>query len=437
MGSYGARENREIKKGGKREVKKGLFPLTIVLLLVTLALTVQAQEATEEERLFAYCDRLYQLDEAKIYSLTQEEFQKFLDRYPDSSAAPEAQYKIGNLYTKRGEKLLAVVSHIKSLYLYPGDSWAEKSRQEMLSLVPEKGKDRELRAKIATDVILKTEPASSRHFRYIEHLYRFEEPKLYQFTYDQFQEFLKRYPDCEEADLAQLNLAHIVNRQKLFQQAIAQYLKVVYLYPMSPLLADARYKVGDIYYLELKDYKHAVEAYEKVVSGHPESEWAENSLWNTAEIYAKELKEYGQAIRNYELFARRYPETKRAQDSLYNAALLYRDETGDYAKAIQTFSRLAEKYPASRYADYALVGVAKIYEEKLKDFQKAIEAYQVVPEKYPESKYADGCLYQIGTIYEEELKSNAQAIEAYENLIKKYPESRYAKSAARKLKKLK
>lgn len=414
-----------------------LASLILVVLMLSVVFLVQAQEATEEERFFAYCDRLYQLDDAKIYSLAQEEFQKFLDRYPDSSAAPEAQYKIGNLYTKRGEKLLAVASHIKSLYLYPGDTWAEKSRQEMLSIVPEKGKDRELRAKMATDVILKTEPASSRHFRYIEHLYRFEESKLYQFTYDQFQEFLRRYPDYEEADLAQLKLAHLVNRQKLFHQAIAQYFKVVYLYPTSPLLADARYKVGCIYHLELKDYKHAVEAYQKVVSEHPESEWAENSLWNAAEIYAKELKEYGQAIRNYELFTRRYPETKRAQDSLYYAAKLYRDETGDYAKAIQTFSRLAEKYPASRYADYALVGVAKIYEEELKDFQKAIEAYSEVPEKYPESKYADSCLYQIGRIYEKELKSNAQAIEAYEKLIKKYPESRYSKKAQRKLKKLK
>lgn len=414
-----------------------LTGLILVALMLSVVSSVQAQEATEEERLFAYCDRLYQLDDAKIYPLAQEEFQKFLDRYPDSSAAPEAQYKIGNLYTKRKENLLAVASHIKSLYLYPGDTWAEKSRQEMLSLVPEKGKDRELRAKIATDVILKTRPVSSRHFRYLEHLYRFEEPKFHQFTYDQFQEFLKKYPDCEEADLAQLNLAHLVNRQKLFHQAIAQYLKVVYLYPTSPLLADARYKVGYIYHQELKDYKHAVEAYQKVVSDHPESEWAENSLWYTAEIYTKEIKEYGQAIRNYELFAQRYPETKRAQDSLYYAAKIYRDETGDYAQAIQTFSHLAEEYPASRYADYALVGVAKIYEEKLKDFQKAIEAYQVVPEKYPESGYADDCLYQMGAIYEKELKSNAQAIEAYEKLIKKYPESRYAKSAARKLKKLK
>lgn len=411
-----------------------LIGLILATLMLPCVFLVQAQE---EERLFAYCDQLYRLDEAKIYPLAQEEFQKFLDRYPDSSAAPEAQYKIGNLYTKRGEKLLACASHMKSLYLYPGDPWAERSRQEMLSIVPERGEDRELRAKMATDVILKTEPVSARHFRYLEHLYRFIEPKLYQFTYDQFQEFLKRYPDCEEADLAQLKLAHLVNRQKLFHQAIAQYLKVVYLYPTSPLLADARYQVGTIYYQELKDYKHAVEAYEKVVSDHPESEWAEKSLWNTAEIYARELKEYGQAIRNYELFALRYPKTKRAQDSLYNAALLYRDETGDYARAIQTFSRLAEKYPASRYADCALVGIAKIYEEKLKDFQKAIEAYQVVPEKYPESRYADGCLYQIGVIYEEKLKSNAQAIEAYEELIKEYPDSRYSRKAQGRLKKLK
>ena len=414
-----------------------LASLILVALMLSVVSSVQAQEATEEERLFAYCDRLYQMDDSKIYLLVQDEFQKFLDRYPDGSAASEAQYKIGNLYTKRKEKLFAVASHMKNLYLYPEDHWAEKSRQEMLSIVPEKGKDRELRAKMATDVILKTEPSSARHFRYLEHLYRFEEPKLYQFTYDQFQKFLKRYPGSEEADLAQLKLAHLVNRQKLFHQAIAQYLKVVYLYPTSSLLADARYKVGYIYHQELKDYQHAVEAYEKVVSNHPESEWAENSLWYTAEIYTKELKEYGQAIRNYELFAQRYPETKRAQDSLYYAARLYRDKTGDYAKAIQTFSHLVEEYPASRYADYALVGVAKIYEEKLKDFQKAIEAYQIVSERYPESSYADDCLYQIGVIYEKELKSNAQAIEAYEKLIKKYSESHYSKRAQRKLKKLK
>lgn len=414
-----------------------LTGLILVALMLSVVSPVRTQEATEEERLFAYCDRLYQLDDPKIYLLVQEEFQQFLDRYPDGSAAPEAQYKIGNLYTKRKEKLLAVASHMKNLYLYPEDSWAEKSRQEMLSIVPEKGKDRELRAKMATDVILKTDPGSSRHLKYIEHLYRFEEPQLYQFTYDQFRDFLKKYPDNEEADLAQLKLAHLVDRQKLFHQAIAQYLKVVYLYPTSSLLADARYKVGYIYHQEFKDYQHAVEAYEKVVSNHPESEWAEISLWYIAEIYTKEIKEYGQAIRNYELFAQRYPETKRAQDSLYYAARLYRDKTGDYAKAIQTFSHLAEEYPASRYADKALRDIGLIYEEKLKDFQKAIEAYQIVSEKYPESPYADDCLYQIGVIYEKELKSNAQAIEAYEKLTKKYPESRYAKSAARKLKKLK
>ena len=418
-------------------MKKGLAGLILAVWMLSGVSIACAQEATEEEKLFSYCDRLYQLDDAKIYSLAQDEFQRFLERYPNSAATPEAQYKIGNLYTKRGKKLLAVASHIKGLYLYPEDPWAEKSRQEMLSLVPERGKDRELRAKIATDVILKIEPASSRHFKYIEHLYRFEEPNLYEFTYDQFEEFLKKYPDNEMADLAQLELAQLVKREKHFHQAIAQYLKVVYLYPKSLLVADAQYQVGNIYHQELKDYKHAVEAYQRVVSGQPKSECAEDALWYTAEIYKEKLKEYGQAIRHYELFARRYPGTKRAQDSLYRTAELYYDETGDYAKSIQTFARLAEKYPASAYADKALRNIGKIYEEKIKDYQKAIEAYQVVPKRYPASQFADDCLYQIGVIYEKELESNAQAIEAYEKLIRIYPESRYAKPAKRKLKKLK
>jgi TolA-binding protein len=409
----------------------------VAALLVSSVAVVYAPEATEEERLFAYCDRLYQLDDKEVYELVQEEFQKFLDRYPDSSATPEAQYKIGNLYTKQDKKLLAVASHIKNLYLYPEDPWTEKSRQEMLTLVPEKGKDRELRAKIATDVIIKTEPESSRYFKYVEHLYSFQEPELYQYTHSQFQEFLRRYPDYEKADLAQLNLAHLVKQEKFFHQAVTQYLKVVYLYPASPLVADAHYQVGNIYHQEIKDYKRAVGAYEKVVNDYPESEWAQASLWYTAEIYQKELKEYGQAIRHYELFAQRYPQSKRAQEALYCVAGLYYEETGDYAKAIQTFSRLAEKYPASAYADISLTNIGKIYEKKLKDYPKAVEAYQAVIWKYPSSSYADNCLYQIGIIYEDELESNAQAIEAYEKLVKEYPESYYARFAKRKLKKLK
>lgn len=95
---------------------------------------------------------------------------------------------------------------------------------------------------------------------------------LRELRYDQatsaFSSFLKTYPNGRYAHIAQYWLGEAKYAQRHFQQAIADYRKLISSYPNSPKLAEAMLKIG-YSYNELGQKEEARKALSELVGKYP------------------------------------------------------------------------------------------------------------------------------------------------------------------------
>jgi tol-pal system protein YbgF len=93
----------------------------------------------------------------------------------------------------------------------------------------------------------------------------------YELARSEFQDYLKYYGDTELASNAQFYLGEIAYSQHQYQQAVAEYDKVLTNYPKSFKLAPARYKKG-MALIELNQKNAGVKELREVVKRYPGTE---------------------------------------------------------------------------------------------------------------------------------------------------------------------
>jgi tol-pal system protein YbgF len=93
----------------------------------------------------------------------------------------------------------------------------------------------------------------------------------YDLARSEFQDYLKYYGDTELASNAQFYLGEIAYSQHQYQQAVAEYDKVLNNYPKSFKLAPARYKKG-MALIELSQKNAGVKELREVVKRYPGTE---------------------------------------------------------------------------------------------------------------------------------------------------------------------
>ena len=93
----------------------------------------------------------------------------------------------------------------------------------------------------------------------------------YDLARSEFQDYLKYYGDTELASNAQFYLGEIAYSQHQYQQAVAEYDKVLTNYPKSFKLAPARYKKG-MALIELSQKNAGVKELREVVKRYPGTE---------------------------------------------------------------------------------------------------------------------------------------------------------------------
>ena len=93
----------------------------------------------------------------------------------------------------------------------------------------------------------------------------------YDLARQEFQDYLKYYPDTDLASNAQFYLGEIAYAQKNFSDAVVQYDKVLTNYPKSFKLAPARYKKG-MALIELGQKSAGIRELREVVRRYPGTE---------------------------------------------------------------------------------------------------------------------------------------------------------------------
>ena len=106
--------------------------------------------------------------------------------------------------------------------------------------------------------------------------------------------------------------------------------------------------------------------------------------------------------------------------TLFQIGTIYEHQLQDYPKAIQTYQEVSKYYPDSTHSAEAFYRSGLIYATYLSDPNEAIEAYKQVISVHPNTLQAMMANFQLGELYTKLNRSN-EALRAYETTIS-YPE---------------
>jgi tetratricopeptide (TPR) repeat protein len=175
---------------------------------------------------------------------------------------------------------------------------------------------------------------------------------------------------------------------------------------------------GDVYYLELKDYRHAVEAYRELVQLCPEAPETLGARVYLAELLRREFHDLRGAIAAFnDALARNPPQSA---ELAYQVAKLY-FELGDYAQCELEAQKVTQKYETSGFVDDALMLKAQaiaMMEGRRADAQRA---YQEVVDRFPDSELQPHALFEIGKLKADNGDTEG-AIETWVQCLKRHPE---------------
>jgi tetratricopeptide (TPR) repeat protein len=175
---------------------------------------------------------------------------------------------------------------------------------------------------------------------------------------------------------------------------------------------------GDVYYLELKDYRRAVEAYRELVQLCPEAPETLGARLHLADVLHREFHDARGAIAVLnDALARNPPQSA---ELAYQVATLY-FELGDYKQCEVETQKVAQKYETSAFVDDALMLKAQAIAMMDGRREDAIRAYQDVVDRFPDSELQPHALFEIGKLKADNGDTEG-AIEIWVQCLKRHPE---------------
>jgi TolA-binding protein len=308
-----------------------------------------------------------QYDSARVY------YEQVIQRFPKTPLVNDAMSGLKYTFQAQGkpmEALSTIDKYMKSqpdtaleqnLILNKADilfgqgdlDGAIEQYQKLISLNPEKG-------------------TYSRALEQIGRIYELKHDTSRARTY--YRQILTDFPTAENAPRAALGLAIANTSNKQFTDAVKILLGFEQQYPSSPLVPEARYRLG-LAYLMMPNREKAKAQFESVIAQYPADIFGERSRMALAQIYT-DTKEYQAAIDTLNGIVGR-----RSDDIAAEALIMMGDNylfSKHYVDALQAY-----KDVITQYTDFPLLierahlGAGSAY-EKLKDRKHARLEYQEI-----------------------------------------------------------
>ena len=218
--------------------------------------------------------------------------------------------------------------------------------------------------------------------------------KSFEKAIEEYQKFLKLYPDDELRSAAQTGMSQAFYYQSQNDpDALKKFTKK---FPTSEYAAQAIYDQGVKFYEE-KKYRKAANYFMTLAIDYPKSEKAPKSLIYAGQLFAM-IKDWDNSASAYKKYIDFFKEGEHIEDAYfgYGVALL---QKGEYRKAAQVFKELLDKYPDTKYAEkaYKNLGIA-LYSSN--DAYGAVDALKKAATLYASKGEKDEALAIYKYIYE-------------------------------------
>lgn len=187
-------------------------------------------------------------------------YRTLVKRYPVSPSAPEAQFRVGELYDSSGNTKRAFDAYQKLIESYP------QSREF----------DRAINAQLGVaDGLM--------------------EKRRYERAAEMYESILKSAPYTKFAPAVQFKIGQALENQSEWSKAVAAYQRVIDRYPDSSYASDALYQIGYVQFSEAnsrsKDLSAAIDAkhtFEQFLAEYPNSEKAAQARENLSQMSGRE-----------------------------------------------------------------------------------------------------------------------------------------------------
>jgi len=247
-------------------------------------------------------------------------YRALLKGFPESGAAPQAQFKIAELNEQIGEPERAFTAYSQYISKYPRGKEFDTvvERQFGIGKAFLEGARRKLFG-------MKTFPSMER-------------------AQKMFEEIVKTAPYSKEAPLAQFNIGMALEKQGNYPEAIAAYQLAVDKYPNDDVAGDAQYQIGYVQMHLIENGSNdqaarvkAHDAFEDFTVRYPQSEKLQQARENIAKLSGTDLK------KNLEV-ARFYEKTKNYKAAViyYNAVIQGGKDAPEAAEAHKAIERMKQ-----------------------------------------------------------------------------------------------
>ena len=346
------------------------------------------------------------------YQLNQPEqaivqYNIILNEHPHAKNAPEAQWRIGNLWhVVLNDPESAITAYRKVPLNYPTSNFAADALYQIARIHEKKGQFQQA-ASILEALIDKYPDFWNTHSAFYWLGVCHENSKDYRRALQAYRTFLHVYlPSLEPAYFGQIGR----HNQSHAQIETALRTKIDLLETESPRVEWD--KITQL--ISLSHHDKALHLVQQLIADAPQSEYAKKaqSQLNTIASFA--------SIQKLQHRISESSESAAIAQGRFRIATIYERGLQDYHQAIAIYRHLIDDYPNSPWAAEASYRIGLIYLEHLDDTEMAIQSHQGLIEKYPSSSHTMMATFQLGEIYRT-LNRYDEALQAYQTTIT-YPE---------------
>lgn len=331
-------------------------------------------------------------------------FREFLDAYPKSALADEANELLAELYlsTRNYKDALAALENVKNKTTRSNAAYQKVAYYRGVELFND-GENEKAISMFEKAIINDTDPAIRAQAMYwkAEVLYR----------QDKFEAANKQYriflfnpgsvtaPNWNLANYnigyCQFKLNNYDTAQTWFRKYIAKKEKT-----RTDIYNDALVRTGDCFYAD-RSFDNALEYYNQAISAKSQS--ADYAMFQKGVIQGLQGNLEAKIQTLTSLLAG-YPKSQYRADALFERGRALMTK-GESAKAIENFQSLLREFPSSQYAVKSQLNIGLIYFNDQQD-EQALTQFKKVVSTYPGTPEATEALSTIKTIYVTDGKSD-------------------------------
>lgn len=381
------------------QLRYSIAPLLVAVIFTSATATTSAGEADDQ---FAVAAGHY--DQGR-WRLAVEEFNKFLQQFPQDSRRNQAVFFLGEALLQSGKHDEARVKFKEYIAANPSGGYARSASFRV-------GESAYLAGKYDS---AKTDLADFLEKHPRDPLGAFVLPYLGEIALaggdtaaaaDHFSEALKRFPDGQLQDDCRVGLARALEKQGKPEEAERLY-KIVSEKIDSPRAAAARFHLGALYFAA-DDYKQALECFASFGDSFPKSPWRPNAQLG-AGLSLLKLDRPAEANEQFDAVLA----TETAGAELHQRALSGKIQTALRTKNYDSLDRLAGQFE-NRYPDSPILGgVRRMRARSLVERKRFAEAIELIESILAEKGKSPGLKsrYLLAVAYRG-LDKNAEALAA-------------------------